>query len=273
MKILSPITHHTTGSRNLKKSLIKYGYDFEFVGIGHKWKGFIESKIKKILEYLLKAENDIYCVIDGYDILACDTPSILKNKYLAFNSPIVFGGEKLCFPYNGTPIEKYKDLPFWKARKYLNSGFYIGNRIDLIEMCAWAISTCEKLGINDDQKIFCLYANTFPNKVSIDVFQQMIFNTITSIDTNAFESKNNKIYIKSYASYPCFIHFPSIKSDGYSRYNKYGKEILGKSFVLMFGSKTWNFFANIPLYFLIFLITLISLLKFKNWIKSKYNQV
>lgn len=250
MKILSPITKHNIGSKNLKKSLIKYGYDFHFIGLGEKWRGFM-TKIQIISKYLETADDDIYCIIDGYDMLACNYPEKLIEKYNKIGSSIVFGGEKFCFSYNGIPIQKYKNVSFINSRKYLNSGFYIGKKNDLLHMCNWAIKNSIKNRINDDQKILCLYSNTFPNKVSVDLYQTMVFNTITEIDVNSYELKHDTIYIKPFSQTPCFIHFPSIRSDGFKRYNKYGRSILKNNFSPLYGEKTWNVLSNIPLYLIL----------------------
>lgn len=253
MKILSPITKTNTGSNNLKKSLLKYNYEFHFIGIGDKWDNFM-TKLKIVLKFLKNCDDDIYCVVDGYDMLACNYPEKLLETYKNKNIPILFGGEKFCFRYNGIPIKKYKNISFINSRKFLNGGFYMGKKNDLLHMLEWAIKKSLEKNIKDDQKILCLYANTFPDKVGIDLYQEIVFNTITEWDTNSYKIKENILYIKPYNTSPCFIHFPSIKSDGYKRYNKYGKSILGYDFYPIYGEKSWNLLANIPLYFTLFII-------------------
>jgi hypothetical protein len=265
LKIISPITHHTTGSKNLKKSLLKFGYDFEFIGVGSKWVNFIENKIKTVLNHLISVKNSdsLYCIIDGYDMIACNYPKLLIEKFKAHTSPIIFGGEKYCFRYNGIPIDRYKNASFFSSRKYLNTGFVIGEKESLIKMYKWCIKQAEKLHITDDQKIACMFANAHPTLVSVDLYQTMVFNTITEVDKNNFTNDKDGLYIKAYNSFPCFIHFPSIKSDGYERYNNYSKAVLGSAFLPQYGNKSWNFFANIHLYSSLVLLLIYILFKLK----------
>jgi hypothetical protein len=248
MLIISYITQKNTASRNLEESLKKYGYRYIFLGIGKKWKGFVKGKICGIVEFLETCKEDLVCVIDGYDVLACRPVKDLLKKYKSARFPIIVGGEKFCFTYNGTPVEKYKNISLFSSRKYPNGGFCVGDRIAILEMYRYIIAKGEKEGINDDQKLLGRYINAYPDQVSIDLYQNIVFNTITTIDNNAYTQKQGGIYIPCYDSYPCFIHFPSNSSDGYGRYNRYGKSILGKRFKCLYGEKTWNFFANIPTY-------------------------
>lgn len=253
MHVISYITSHNDASRNLETSLIKYNYKYTFIGIGEKWKGFIKGKIKSLYNYLLSIQDDIICIIDGYDMLANGPPSELLMKYEKFGSNIVYGGEKFCFSYNGIPLEANKKLSILNYRKFLNGGFCIGKRKDIMLLYEWILKNCKDC--NDDQKMACKYANIFPNRIKVDYVQQMVFNTITRFDTYNFKYIKKRIFIPSFNSFPCFIHFPSSESDNHERFNQYGKYIL-KNFIFLKSCRiSFNFFSHFEIYIaLIYLI-------------------
>jgi hypothetical protein len=258
--IVSYITEHNRASKNLERSLKKYGYNYSFVGINDEWKGFIQGKIVELLQYLKTVNYDYICVIDGYDMLATGPPEELLHKYGELKSPIVYGGEKFCFSYNGTPVEKYKSVSIWDVRKFANGGFCIGKREDIIQMYRWIINKDKYKKVNDDQKLLGLYINRYPNRVSVDLYQHLVFNTITSIDCDNFEIADDRIYIKSMKTTPCFVHFPSSASDHHDRYNIYGRKILGTKFRSLFCDKiSFNVFANMRLYGTSLIFTLLVL--------------
>jgi hypothetical protein len=227
MIVLSYITRHNTASRNLERSLKKYGYKYLFIGLGKRWKGFVKGKIKDTLSCLKNIEEDIVCIVDGYDMLACDTPKRLLEKYAKFSCPIVYGGDKFCTnTYNNAPVDKYNHISLQYARKYLNGGFCIGKRKSIITMYEWFLSKSQETGINDDQKMGGIYANKFPKKVELDIYQKIVLNTLPVYDINNFEMRKGRVYVLSLKTYPCFVHFPSSSTDEYKRYNTYGKKIL-----------------------------------------------
>ena len=258
MKVISYVTEKTDSSRNLERSLQKYGYAYEFIGIGEKWEGFITNKIYGYYRHLLHQPPGIYVIVDGYDMLAIHYPHILQNRYEKFKTPVVFGGEKFGFSYNSQPIRKYELESFWNSRKYLNSGFCIGDRENLMKMYLWMIRN-DNCG--DDQKMACIYANLYPKLVSVDISSKLVFNTITSIDTNNYRLFGNRMLIHSTNTYPCFVHFPSNSSDAYERYNEYGSVVLKTDFIPHTGKKSWNYFANRTLYnscfFILFVLVFI----------------
>ena len=260
--LVSYITSHNDASRNLEASLKKYNYNYKFIGIGEKWKGFVQGKIKSLYNYLsshLGRDHDIVCIVDGYDILANGPPEELRSKYEKEKCEILYGCEKFCFSYNGIPIDKYKNFSLWSVRKHLNGGFCIGKRESILKLYKWII---EHDDCNDDQKLACRYANIFKNKIKIDLHQNIVFNTITRFDTNNFIFKNKRIYIPSFNSFPCFIHFPSSEADKHERFNHYGKYILGKKFIILRSNKTsYNFFAHFELYIAIIFLLLNVVLK------------
>lgn len=232
MLVLVFATDNIIELQNLKNSLEMWNYTYKILGLGEKWEGFIHKQ-KSVLNFLnsYTGGEEIIAVIDGYDVLVCGSPEEVCLKYfkLTGNKKILFGGEKFCFSYNGTPLRKYERYNVFSTRKYLNGGICIGNKSDIVKMFTWMINYSIKTGILDDQKIACKYANIFEKRIIVDIHSEVILNTITSIDENNFK-KNGSNRVISLSQKPCFIHFPSIKSDNYSRYNNFGKCILGDNF-------------------------------------------
>jgi hypothetical protein len=239
MLVLVFATNIITELENLKQSLEMWNYNYKVLGIGEKWEGFIHKQ-KSVINFLntYTGDEEIIAVIDGYDVLVCGSPEEVCLKYfkLTKNKKILFGGEKFCFSYNGTPLRQYEKYNVFSVRKYLNGGICIGNKSDISRMYNWMINYSIKTGILDDQKIACKYANVFERRIVVDIHSQVILNTITSIDENNFkkggagQARKAGNRIISLSQKPCFIHFPSIKSDNYSRYINFGKYILGDVF-------------------------------------------
>lgn len=231
--VLSYITEPKVSSDNLERSLVKYGYQYQFLGAGCRWKGFISSKIQCILDFCLEHEQyDFICIIDGYDVLASGPVLELIRKYKTFNTDIVYGGEKTnLLNHCHTDTIKYHDLSPIKYRKYINGGFCIGKRHSLIKLYQWIIQKSSEIHTEDDQKILGMYMNRYPSRISVDISSKIVFNTISFIDTLNFHERKNRIHIKSTDTQPCFIHFPSNKSDMYMRDNAYGASILKKDYI------------------------------------------
>lgn len=265
--VISYVNKHNRASKNLERSLQKYNYKYKFLGINDVWEGFITTKIKTVLRYLYTINDEIICVVDGYDMIASGYPDELYKKYKSQKVPIIYGGEKFCFSYNGTPVEKYKNISLWKTRKFANGGFCIGERNALISLYEWIVREGGKRNIDDDQKILGMYINQHPDRVNIDIYQEIVFNTITTIDCNSFTMKNDRVFIKPFKTFPCFVHFPSSSSDEHDRYNTYGRKILKKEFRSLIPTKTsFHILANIPYYTIavvLFIIILSQLFPFK----------
>ncbi len=70
--------------------------------------------------------------VDAWDVVFVDSAEDIMGKFLNFNSPIVIGAEKNCFPSNFK--KEYDRLPFTSSYKYLNSGVIIAETDALLEV-------------------------------------------------------------------------------------------------------------------------------------------
>ena len=72
------------------------------------------------------------CFVDAWDVVFADTLENIMEKYSSFNSPIVIGAEKNCFPAHFK--KEYDRLPHTSSYKYLNSGVIIGETEAILEV-------------------------------------------------------------------------------------------------------------------------------------------
>lgn len=72
------------------------------------------------------------CFVDAWDVVFADNLESIMEKYKSFNSPIVIGAEKNCFPNNFK--KEYDRLPHTSSYKYLNSGVIVGETAAILEV-------------------------------------------------------------------------------------------------------------------------------------------
>lgn len=75
-----------------------------------------------IKEGVIKSKHLIF--IDAYDVVFVDTGEEIMSKFKSFQTSIVVGAEKNCFP--GNFKREYDRLPSTSSYKYLNSGVIVG---------------------------------------------------------------------------------------------------------------------------------------------------
>lgn len=69
-------------------------------------------------------KEQIIIFVDAWDVVFIDRIETLIEKYKSFNSSIVIGAEKNCFPSNFQ--KEFERLPYSSSYKYLNSGVIVG---------------------------------------------------------------------------------------------------------------------------------------------------
>lgn len=92
--------------------------DMEYTGLSDKprilYNAIKDGKITE--EYIV--------FIDAFDVVFADTLDVVMEKFESFNSPIVIGSERNCFPSNFK--KEYDRLQHTSSFKYLNSGVIVG---------------------------------------------------------------------------------------------------------------------------------------------------
>jgi hypothetical protein len=99
------------------------------------WTGFFGKlkAIMKTIKYI--ADDDIICVIDGYDMLANAGSDEIVRKFKEYNCDILFGSELNCWP--GEYLSRYPDLGVKTGYKYVNGGGFMGYAHALKKYYTW----------------------------------------------------------------------------------------------------------------------------------------
>jgi len=256
--VVTYANHMTAGARNYKRTLERQGYvsadtsrtgrgRYVFLGEGEKWEGFM-TKIRAYHAYVSAASSEeLLCVTDSFDVLACGSPEELLQKWSLVRRPILFSAEKVCLYNNCTSLNRW-----WGDRKrpwnqYLNSGFFMGKARDLKVALDYALNA----GTEDDQIAMCKFAEDRPDMVELDT----AFNIAATMTYDFFEfscltmsSGAPRIHYKPYNTYPVFVHIPADYADIGSRMDHYGECLLGadyeaesqiERFRILYNKSTW----------------------------------
>jgi len=168
----------------------------------------------------LPADAVVLCT-DGYDVLYVQKEDLILSKFKAFDSPLVFSGEKGCyhhFPETKDYFEKSREVGQYR---YLNSGLIMGHTAAYHEMLDEVVGTTQAgskdfepiegaVGFLNDQTLFGRYAAQRPDKVAIDT-RADLFWTITEEKYNLGKyAKVNSDGVKNLESNtePCLVHVP-----------------------------------------------------------------
>lgn len=151
---------------------------------------------RAIKEGLIKSKYVFF--VDCWDLFFAEHPDKAFEKYLSFNSPIVFNSEKNCFPnflkedydklYNGT-----------SSYKYLNSGMIVGETEAILtgleSMGApnlqedYRKENGEMFHQNDQERWLEVFLKQ-PVKMALD-YNQEICQTLHTVNINEFELTDN----------------------------------------------------------------------------------
>jgi len=109
------------------------GFDVTIIGIGKKFSWL--ERIKWFQEYLKTTESEIVCFTDAYDVFYLDSLNTIKEKFLEFNSDIVWSAEKWFshqLPCDKVFYDSLCNTDF--GYKYINAGTFIGYRHALLRV-------------------------------------------------------------------------------------------------------------------------------------------
>jgi hypothetical protein len=263
----------------LKKTCKKYGSELIILAYGEKWQGF-NWRNKLVLNFLNKLNNDdIVCVIDGYDVICVRNLDQFANSFIKiknkYNCKIIVG-EHNFVKNNSYYLKNFiHSLYFGNCKnKFICAGTYCGYVSDLIDYIK-NIQYIDDSNKADDQKLLTKYCKLNPDSIYIDTNGELFVsleNKYKNIDDN-FTYKNNNIYFNEYQ--PFFIHGPGetyldnilIKMNlDYDNNNKIcdmlSKDYINKQIFRLKNNNILIFF--ILLLFIIFIILFIMNKKKKN---------
>lgn len=215
-----------------RDTLIQNKWEYEFIGNGEKWNGFI-TRIIAYQSFLrtLPAEK-IVVLSDARDVMCCRSscsfmnsilPILRENKIIASAELFLLGRinwtsdqmqEKGAdFFYNGTQLTEYWTHftpPHNASRKYVNAGLMIGKATHLLELFNWIVDN----QFTDDQLGVAHYMNRFPHKVMLD-YEAIYLHSSTSGATGGFvdpllQRLDSPSISELFGMSSYFLHIPGI---------------------------------------------------------------
>jgi hypothetical protein len=103
------------GLKQLKRSLDRFGWDYEF--LDGKYVAF-GSKMVRAYEYAKQTDCTHLFIVDAYDVFVLGTMAEAVNK-IADTGCVLFNSEKAAWPYSEWAVEYPETSSRWK---YLNGG-------------------------------------------------------------------------------------------------------------------------------------------------------
>lgn len=238
MKIVFIATQWNQMFENFLRTLRKFEYSFKQLGKNQKNFNF-KLKSQLVHEYLCKEktpDDEVYAIIDAYDILANRHSEDLKKSFLKFKKPLLVGSEWYCGNIkNCKHINAYWELQkYTPAKKYANSGFVLGYKSSLKELYK------HMLNFEDDQMGLITYINTYPEKFAVDHNNYIVQHThILDITMNE----------------PFFYHFPGplLKKGLFPQYNNMVRKILDIKGYYVYPNEQIYVFAFMFIFLLLFI--------------------
>jgi hypothetical protein len=117
----------------LLDSAKKKNFTIDIIGLNRPF-NFL-SKIIYLREHLLMLPNNpIICFTDAYDVFYLDNLETIYDKFISFNSDIVWSVEKLYSHQLKGDLNFYESLQNTSDYKYINTGTFIGYKNSLLEL-------------------------------------------------------------------------------------------------------------------------------------------
>jgi hypothetical protein len=210
-------TNHK-GLQYFLKSLNQYDISYKLLGLNDTWNGGNMDKypgggqkINLLKEELYtwdteKLKNTLLLFSDSYDVINVSSESEIIQKYNRISKKkksILFSAEKYCWPDQN--LQKY--YPTINSQyKYLNSGGFIGNAYDILQLLYM------KINDNDDDQLYFTKIFLFDNidkngfqKIKLD-YNCEIFQTLNGTSGQDIYFYKNRALNNKNSTIPCFIH-------------------------------------------------------------------
>jgi len=163
-------------------------------------------KLRELYDFLARPEldpEDIILFTDAYDVVYCGNRQEVLDRYAKFQTPVVFGAERLCQP--DTPLANHYPKHGQCEFSYLNSGMFIGK--------VWALRKCMEgyvfVDEIEDQRFWTeKFLMTHRHLIELD-YENLLFLNTVSIDmkwfsVDKFGPSSTIIMYKTAA--PLFVH-------------------------------------------------------------------
>jgi hypothetical protein len=178
----------------------QYNITVTNIGLGYQWTGGSTSgpcggmKINLLKKYIKNLPTyDVILFTDAYDVFYNSSIDTIVNRYLNFNSRIVFSGERFCWP----DISLNDKFPYLGERyRFLNSGAFIGQIEELQKLLN------DDINDSDDDQLY--YQQRFLSgnyDIKLD-YKSTIFQS----DDARVSIENGKLYNPVTDTNPCIYH-------------------------------------------------------------------
>lgn len=208
-------------TRRFIETLDNNNWNYTILGEGEEWKGF-NYRMETYKNYLKTLDpNKIVIMSDAHDVYCLKKPNMFINEFKTLNKDIIVGleifaeGSPLYYEKKDYfqviwlgPYFKHNNINYNKLnKKFVNAGLIFGYAKNIIEFYEWALNN----NYTDDQKALGKFMNTYPDKVGIDLNNDMIHTTTAFVNAgiesiNQFKDSPNLNELIGQSSY--FIHIP-----------------------------------------------------------------
>lgn len=205
--ILTVATDKNDPLERFEKSCNIHNLKYKILGLGKKWTGGDMKKgpgggmklnlLKEELKYY--NDEDIILFSDSYDVIFISNEEEIYEKYLSFNTNMLFSAEKTCWPDNNMSIHFNSESPY----KYLNSGGFIGNVESINKLISGKFEDTY-----DDQLLIQKNYVKYKDILNIKLDTKCIIFQTSSNDINDIDIlyNNNRIKNNIFNTKPCHYH-------------------------------------------------------------------
>ena len=161
--------------------------------------------------------DDIVCLVDAFDVMVTGSAQEIVQKFLEFDSDIVFSTELNCFPARFcVGVAGYGEDARQRLRQgdsmsiYLNSGGMIGYQHALRDMLrAKPMSEIEEMCEDGGDQAYVTHhylSQRHTGRLSLDSHSRL-FQTMVQVAWGDMEVRGHRVHNNVMKQYPCFVHF------------------------------------------------------------------
>ena len=229
--MFSVATHNEGYLEALRESCDRHHFKLNLIGWEQKWQGWM-WRLNETIAALQKhaatmGDDDVVCVVDGYDVLILADADELQRRYVSLTE----NGKQVVFAVENPLNEPVSRMLQWvifgacgTAKKPLNAGVYVGPakkcHMILSKMAAHGLRT----GQSDDQIIINTLCGDLlgtPDLLAVDLHGDLIFNATCRVPIPGIVVGNCDFGLGDgfrnprTGRVPCILHAPGGLSMGY----------------------------------------------------------
>lgn len=204
--------------REFLLSLTGFDHQPTILGFNESWGGLMTKPrlLKKYLEE--KCNSDVVICVDAFDAVFTKSPDKIAEEWLTSGGKWTAGAERNCFP-DGLLAEQHPVSS--SSYRYLNSGFIISKRHDMIEVLRHMnLDSIPDDGVDpnnwhpNDQHYYMQAFLDQPIRMELDTAAQFVWN-LCGVDGSNFDFSHEIPMNRETGNSPGVFHFNGgSKTDG-----------------------------------------------------------